>query len=178
MTGTPHLPDWSPFQLAEPHTKPRAPRSMQSREGVGDRLRTTAFAELQAREAFIWASHFFSASAPPGLCQDWLRLAQEEDKHLNWLLNRMKELDISITERPVTLFLWESFMKCKTAREFAIFMSNAEERGRIAGERFGKEMASFDAASSKIFETIAQEEVEHIRLAYRYFPDANSSSIP
>ena len=89
---------------------------------------------------------------------------------MNWLLQRMAELQISLTERPVSTFLWDSFMKCQNAQHFAEFMSNAEERGRIAGERFRKEMAAVDSVTADLFGKIAEEEIEHIQLAGRYFP--------
>ena len=36
-----------------------APRSIDSLEGVGDRLRAAAFAEIQARDAFLWAPEHY-----------------------------------------------------------------------------------------------------------------------
>lgn len=162
-------PSWEPFAILTPHVRPRPPRDINTVEGVGDRLRTAAFAEIQAREAFLWAAKTFT-DAPEGLTRDWIKLAAEEDKHLNWLLNRMKELNIDVRDREVSEWLWDSFMICKTARDFTLFMSNAEERGRKAGVRFYQTLLKTDPISAKIFGQIAKEEIEHIRLAETYFP--------
>ena len=160
--------NWDPFRLAEPGAYSDAPRSIESPEGVGDRLRAAAFAEIQAREAFRWAADYFE-DAPESLRTAWRGLALAEDRHLNWLLNRMTELKIEITDRKVSDQLWRSFMVCKNAREFAIYMANAEERGRKAGERFHQAILKKDPISAGIFGKIAEEEIEHIKLAAKYF---------
>ena len=162
-------PDWSPFKLTPAGEYAPAPRSIDSPEGVTDRLRAAAFAEIQAREAFNWAASRFE-DAPEALRAAWRGLALAEDKHLNWLLARMRELGVEAADRPVSDHLWESFMKCETARDFAIYMANAEERGRKAGERFAQALAKTDTESARIFGQIALEEVAHIELAHRYFP--------
>ena len=57
MTATSR--DWEPFELAPAGAHADAPRSIQSLDGVGDRLRAAAFAEIQARDAFLWAAEHF-----------------------------------------------------------------------------------------------------------------------
>jgi uncharacterized ferritin-like protein (DUF455 family) len=164
-------PDWSPFRLAGPGQGPEAPRSIHTRDGVGDRLRAAAFAEIQAREAFLWAADRYT-DAPPALRAAWRRLALAEEKHLGWLLARMAELGIDVRERRVSDQLWHSLTSCATARDFARYMASAEDRGRRAGERFHEAMQSNDPVSAGIFGQIAREEVEHIALAERFFPSA------
>jgi len=163
--------DWSPFSTAPMGAHADAPRSIDCRDGVGDRLRAAAFAEIQARDAFNWAADFFT-DAPENLRKAWRTLAQAEDMHMNWLLNRLKELGFEIPERRVSDNLWLSLVACKTAEEFAIYMANAEERGRRAGERFHRALEKSDPISSKIFGKIAEEEIAHIALARRFFPEA------
>lgn len=145
---------------------------MTSVEGRGDRLRAAAFAEFQAREAFLWAAETFAhePGLPSGLTEAWQELARQEDKHMKQLLRRLEELGQSVRGRPVSDFLWKSFMSCDTAERFARFMASAEERGRIAGERFYEAISPVDAETAEIFKQIALEEIEHIRLAERYFP--------
>ena len=162
-------PDWSPFSLAAPGERAEPIRGIITHEGIADRLRTAAFAELQAREAFRWAAHALD-DAPPSLKLAWLGLAAAEDLHLGWLLKRMKELNIDVAARKVSDYLWLSLRSSQTAREFALFMASAEDRGRQAGERFHQAMISMDPISAELFGKIAAEEVEHIRLAQRYFP--------
>src|SRR4051794_399527 len=87
--GAIHLErDWTPFRIAAPGKKADLPRSLDTQEGIGDRLRSAAFAEIQARDAFLWAAAHFD-DAPEELRKAWTLLAKEEEKHMNWLLVRM-----------------------------------------------------------------------------------------
>jgi len=160
---------WAPFVLVPQGQFPEPPRSLATPEGVGDRMRAAAFAEIQARDAFLWAAEHFP-DASEDLRRAWRNLAHAEQKHFDWLLTRMKELSVEIAERKVSDMLWVSLQSCKTAREFAIYMANAEERGRRAGERFYEGLKSKDPTTAEIFRKIAEEEVTHIALAQRFFP--------
>ncbi|MBS1963197.1 MAG: DUF455 family protein [Bdellovibrionales bacterium] len=166
-----YAPDWGPFAVLPPNERPKGPRAMTSREGIGDRLRAAAFAEIQAYYGFLWAAEKFD-DAPEALRVNWRGLALAEERHLNWLLNRMKELGIAVDERGVSDWLWTSLVKCANAREFAVYIANSEERGRLAGARFCEAMMAVDPTTAKIFGKIAEEEVEHIRLATKFYPDA------
>lgn len=168
--------DWKPFRILPRDERAAPPRDIQSREGIGDRLRTAAFAEIQARDAFLWAADRF-LDAPPGLADAWRKLAADEDRHLNSLLNRMKELELPVDERGVSDWLWVSLMECETARGFATYMAGAEERGRKAGVRFYETLAKTDPVSANIFRVIAEEEVEHINLASRFFPEETQARV-
>ncbi|MCM0607178.1 MAG: DUF455 family protein [Xanthomonadaceae bacterium] len=161
-------PDWTPFRLSETDER-IAPRPITTLEGVGDRLRSAAWAEIQAREAFRWAARTLT-DAPEDLKNAWLTLSIEEEKHMNWLLTRLTELGMSVVDRPVSDHLWMSFMNCISAEQFAVFMANAEERGRKAGVRFYQDLEKRDPVTAKIFGTIAEEEIAHIALAQKYFP--------
>lgn len=163
-------PDWSPFRVVAAGGRPDAPRSIHTPEGVGDRLRAAAFAEIQAREAFLWGADHFQ-DAPEGLRRAWRGLALAEDRHLGWLLKRMEGLGIPVQERGVSDQLWRSLIACHNARDFAFYMASAEERGRRAGVRFHEAMAQKDPVSAEIFGKIAEEELEHIALAWRYYPE-------
>lgn len=166
--------NWEPFNVLEDRSAlAPAPRQIETKEGIGDRLRAAAFAEIQAKEAFLWASNTLH-DAPDALKKAWIGLSKAEDKHLKWLLDRMQELGIDPKERAVSLRLWDSFMSCKTAKEFAIFMANAEERGRKAGERFYQSIKNIDPISAEIFRKIAEEEVEHIIHAEKFFPESKT----
>jgi uncharacterized ferritin-like protein (DUF455 family) len=159
-----------PFDLAPGDEWGEAPRSIKTLEGVGDRMRAAAFAEVQARDAFLWASENFE-DAPLALRRAWAALAVAEQRHLDWLLQRMQELGIDVRARKVSDHLWRSLISCKTAKEFAIYIANAEERGRRAGERFHQTLAERDPITAEIFRKIAEEEISHIALASKYYPD-------
>ncbi|MBI3554742.1 MAG: hypothetical protein HY074_00595 [Deltaproteobacteria bacterium] len=142
---------------------------MHTREGIGDRLRAAAFAEVQAEAAFLWAADHYS-DAGTELKNCWGALAVEERKHRDWLVGRMRELDIATDERPVSDMLWNSLVRCASARDFCHYMAGAEERGRRAGERFHERLGAVDKATAEIFGRIAREELGHIAMAFRFFP--------
>src|SRR4051812_34958852 len=85
-------PSWAPFHVD--NSVLISPRSILSKEGIGDRLRTAAFAEVQAEAAFLMAAERFRSEAPAGLCEEWQRLASDERKHRGWLVTRMEELGV------------------------------------------------------------------------------------
>ena len=160
--------DWGPFLVCPPELRPESPRSLNAPGGVGDRLRTAAFAEIQARQAFLWAAERLE-DAPPACRDQWRRLAEAEDRHLAWLLRRMQELKVDVGERPVSQRLWLSLVSRATAREFAQFMAAAEQRGRDAGLIFQQALAGSDPVTAEMFGKIADEELAHIALARRFF---------
>ena len=160
---------WAPFIVERAALI--APRPLRTPEGVGDRLRVAAFAEVQAAAAFEWAAEHFD-DASDELKHAWRALAGEERKHRDWLLSRMQALGARVDEVPVSDVLWHSLVRCASAREFCLYMAGAEERGRRAGERFGETLRAYDGVSAEIFARIAVEEREHIALAERFFGPA------
>ncbi len=171
-TGPPPPPDWAPFLAVAPGLSCPGPRKLGGPHGLGDRMRIAAFAELQARQAFLWGAATFD-EAPDALRQAWRDLAAAEDKHLRWLLERMAALGIPVQDRPVSPHLFAGLTDCRTAHEFAWYMAKAEDRGRIAGEQFARKLATSDPESARIFGQIAAEEQEHIDLALRFFPESD-----
>jgi uncharacterized ferritin-like protein (DUF455 family) len=172
VPAPPPSQDWSPFRAVPDGAKAPGPRALSRPEGLGDRMRIAAFAELQAREAFRWGAAAFP-EAPAALQDAWLALAAEEDKHLGWLLARMDALGVGPADRPVSAHLWRGLTACGDAHEFAWYMAKAEERGRVAGERFGEALAAVDPTSAALFAQIAREEADHIALAMRFFPSSD-----
>ena len=160
---------WEPFRVLPRGQFPLPPRSIHTLEGMGDRMRSAAFAELQARDAFHWASECFE-DAPAELRTAWKELSIVEHRHLEWILKRMTELGIDPREREVSEHLWVALQACTTAREFAHLIADAEEKGRRAGIRFYETLKTKDPISSEIFRKIAEEEVDHVALAHRFYP--------
>ena len=158
--------DWSPFVVCADEEAPPRPRGINTPEGLGDRLRTAAFAERQARDAFLWAAAEF-LSAPQKLVAAWKTMAEEEGKHMGWLLARMSELGVEPAGRPVSGRLWRSLTACKAPEDFARFMARAEERGKTAEESFQKTFAARDPETAGIFARIAAEEEGHIAVQRR-----------
>jgi rubrerythrin len=157
-----------PFRVAPGGSRAPRPRGLHTTAGIGDRLRTAAFAEIQARDAFLWAADRFDARDE--VRNAWRRLAREEDKHLGWLLARMSSLGETPDSRRVSDQLWRSLLACTSAAQFASHMAGAEDWGREAGQRLGERLEAFDAESAALFAKIAREEVGHIQLARRFFP--------
>ncbi len=155
---------WSPYTIG---IAPRV-RPLQTQEGLGDRLRLIAFAERQAHYAFLEAAERFK-DAPKELVSSWKWVAQEESKHESWLLKRLLEIGQDVAAVPVSLNLYHSFAECKTARDFAFYIADAEERGRVGAERFGEVLNTRDPQTAKIFMQIALEEREHIALVAKFF---------
>ena len=155
---------WSPYQIGLPEKM----RSLYTPEGLGDRLRLVAFAERQAFHAFNEASLRFP-DAPDGLREAWKWVALEEAKHESWLLKRLKEIGQNVAAVPVGLNLYHSLQKCQTARDFAFYVSDAEERGRIGAEKFAEVLAVKDPLTAKMFKLIAEEEKAHIALVDEFF---------
>ena len=165
MTSGLPTPQWSPYEIG---TAPRV-RPLQTNEGLGDRLRLIAFAERQAYYGFLEAAERFQ-DAPKELATAWRWVAEEEKKHEGWLLNRLQVIGQEVGAVPVNLNLYHSFAKCETARDFAFYISDAEERGRVGAERFADVLAVRDPVTAQIFAQIALEERTHIALVAKFFP--------
>ena len=160
--------NWNPFRIVNDERSIPKPRKIGTLAGLGDRMRSAAFAELQAVRAFQWAAtHYEDASTE--LKNDWLAVVPEETSHYHSILTRMSELSISIDERPVSLRLWNSLEKCKSAEEFCIYICSAEERGRLAGIRLCNAIKSTDSRTYNIFKSIVLEELSHISIATKHF---------
>lgn len=155
---------WSPYTIGTPARM----RSLNTPEGLGDRLRLIAFAERQAFHAFTEASQRFT-DAPAELIEAWKWVALEEAKHESWLLKRLEEIGQDPAAVPVSLNLYHSLQQCKTARDFAFYVSDAEERGRVGAEKFAEVLAQTDPVTAAMFKQIAEEEKAHIALVHRFF---------
>jgi uncharacterized ferritin-like protein (DUF455 family) len=153
---------WRPFKTRL--VKPDLIRAISTKEGIADRLRVVAFAELQARDAFLWGVERFP-EAPADWRKSWAEFALVEDRHAQLLLNRMSELGVDPGERWVSDKLTKLCKEATDPVTFLFCLSSAEERGMEAGMALGKQMQPHDAISAAIFAQIAQEEVEHVNMA-------------
>ncbi len=154
---------WAPFCVVQ--GRPEKMRSLRSPQGVGDRLRAVAFAEIQAREGFLWGARTF-IDAPQEWKDTWLRFAEMENTHAQLLLNRAAELNVDVSERSVSASLMRMFRAADTAEVFYYLISTAEQRGMEVGLSMIKPMREVDAESAAIFERCAKEEEEHIAAAH------------
>lgn len=158
---------WLPFKM-RPEGQPDKPeqiRELKAVEGVADRLRLVAFAEVQARDIFRYGAEKFKDIAPANWIEEWHRFAEVEERHAQMLLNRMSEIGADPGARFVSDKLWRL---CKLAEDpilFLFLLSSAEERGMEAGFILGEQMKAVDPTSAAVFAQIASEEVEHVDFA-------------
>ncbi len=153
---------WSPFLIKE---RGDTIRPLTSPEGVTDRLRLVAFAEVQARDAFYWGAERFAGKIPEELRATWIRFAEVEERHANMLLQRLSDLGGEPGARAVSDKLNRLCRAAEDPIHFLFLLSSAEERGMESGLLLGKQMESVDITSAAIFRTIAEEEVEHVQMA-------------
>lgn len=150
---------WKPFQISL--HKPDPIRALGKVGGVEDRLRVVAFAELQARDAFLWGAERFP-EAPEAWRETWRRFAVVEDRHAQMLLSRMEELGLGVADRAVSDKLTQLCRRADNPITFLFLLASAEERGMEAGSILGKQMVAVDPISAALFAQIAEEEVEHV----------------
>ena len=167
QAGIPDL-DPGPFILCEPGTRPGKPRPLETSQGLGDRLRTAAFAEWQAIAAFRWAAARFT-DVPPELRDDWVRQIADEARHFKLIKQRMEELGVGLDHRPVSDALWQSLRECTSGKEFCLRIASAEEWGRRAAVNICGFLREKDPVTAGIFREIAEDEIAHVSLAKTYF---------
>jgi uncharacterized ferritin-like protein (DUF455 family) len=170
MTDLPCPPplDPGPFALCPPDERAPGPRHLESPHGLGDRLRTAAFAEWQAITAFAWAADRVT-DAPDALREDWRRQVDDEVRHYDLIIGRMTALAIDPAARPVSDRLWRSLSRCTSGRDFCLRIAAAEERGRQAALKLIDYLGDRDPETSEVFRRIAADEVEHVALAVTYY---------
>lgn len=164
------VPELDPgcFVLCEEGKRAAPPRSLASPDGLGDRLRTAAFAEWQAITAFRWAADFFH-DAPNSLRSDWSAQVADEELHYQLIIQRMDELGIDPAGRPVSAGLWHSLKSCETAKDFCLSIVMAEERGRQAALKLIQYLGHSDPDTAAVFQKIVEDEVSHVALAETYY---------
>ena len=155
---------WKPFRV-----EPRAERmrALVNPEGVGDRLRAVAFAEIQARDGFLWGIKMFP-DAPAEWRASWVAFAKMEEEHAQLLLDRAAALGVDLGARAVSDTLMRMFLRSTTAELFLYQIATAEERGMDIGLSMLEPMRAVDPASAAIFARIAHEEIDHVSTAKRF----------
>lgn len=154
---------YSPFRPTR--GRPDGVRPLMATGGVEDRLRLVAFAELQARDLFLYGAERFAAVAPAVWIENWERFAEVENRHAQMLMERMQELGVDPGGRSVSDKLSRLCRATDDVVLFLFLLASAEERGMESGVVLGEQMARVDARSAEIFAQIAREEVEHVEAA-------------
>ena len=154
---------WEPFVLATPKQKAPFPDPISHPEGLGDRLRIAAFAELQAARAFSWAAEHFS-DVSEAVVAGWQRQIPEEKLHFRLIMERMNNLGVHPQQKPVSAQLSENLYTCATGRDFAITIATAEHKGRLAALKMASFLEHRDPITAQVFLRIAHDEIAHIQL--------------
>lgn len=155
---------WKPFQVGP---KPDRMRAIHTLEGIGDRLRAVAFAEIQARDGFRLGIERFP-EVDREIRKNWLEFAEMEELHAQLLLNRAHDLGVDLSARVVSDNLWRMFSMANEADFFLYLISTAEARGMEIGLSMIEPMRQFDAESAAVFERIARDEADHVAFAERH----------
>jgi uncharacterized ferritin-like protein (DUF455 family) len=163
-----HLMSWEPFVLTPPDQPPPVPQPISHRDGLGDRLRIAAFAELQAVLAFSWAAEHFK-DVPLSLIEGWQRQIPEEKLHFRLLMERMSNLGVRPEQKAVSARLSEKLYTCESGKQFAIEIATAEHKGRLAALRIAEYLQDRDSVTTSVFLRIAYDEVSHIQLVTDHF---------
>ncbi|MBN2526782.1 MAG: ferritin-like domain-containing protein [Deltaproteobacteria bacterium] len=159
---------WEPFVLAPPDHKAPFPQPMSHRDGLGDRLRIAAFAELQAVRAFGWASEHFT-DVPATIIEGWQRQIPEEKLHFRLIVERMIRLGILPQKKTVSANLSETLYSCQSGKDFAIQIATAEHKGRLAALKMADYLQHRDPVTAQVFLRIARDEVAHVQLVMDHF---------
>ena len=160
---------WKPFSVSN---KPDRLRSINTIEGVIDRLRLVSFAEIQAREAFLWAAKTFFET-PTEWREQWKKIAADENRHSQLLMDRLFELGGKIEDRLVSTFIYTQCIKAMDPILFTFIISSSEERGMENGLLMSTQMAQVDQKSAEIFALIAEEEKTHIQISNAILAEYN-----
>lgn len=115
---------------------------------------------------------FSSSSLPQDFYLDFLRVADDESRHLRWCLQRLAELDSHYGAMPSHDLLWQA---CKHTRDDLVGRLVAipmvqEARGLDAGPRLVNKLeGAGDSRSAAIVAKIAQEEKAHVAVGVYWF---------
>ncbi|QDZ23552.1 DUF455 domain-containing protein [Chloropicon primus] len=163
--------------------RPRLPRLVPPRECPSPKrsglclssymLHNLAHIELNAIDlAWDTVVSFSGLELPVDFYHDFLRVADDESRHLRWCLQRLEELDSFYGAMPAHDLLWQAGKATRAdllARLVAIPMVQ-EARGLDAGPRLvAKLRGAADSRSADIVEKIAFEERAHVAVGVYWF---------
>ncbi len=136
-------------------------------------IHNLAHIELNAIDlAWDTVVSFSERKLPASFYLDFLRIADDESRHLRWCLQRLSELDSFYGVIPAHNLLWEAGKATRTdllARLVAIPMVQ-EARGLDAGPRLvNKLKGAGDPRSAGIVQQIALEERAHVAVGVYWF---------
>jgi len=136
-------------------------------------LHNLAHVELNAIDlAWDTLVRFSTLRLPDQFYLDFARVADDESRHLQWCLQRLKELGYDYGCMPAHNLLWEGcqISAGDIASRLAIVPLSQEARGLDAGERLAERLVGWgDNRSAAIVARIAEEEKAHVAVGVYWF---------
>lgn len=117
-------------------------------------------------------ARFASPDLPRAFYDDWVLVAEDEARHFDMLVQRLKELGADYGDLPAHDGLWEAAEKTADdlLARLALVPMVLEARGLdTTPPTVAKLNANGDNATAALFETIAEEEIAHVAAGVRWF---------
>ena len=136
-------------------------------------LHNLAHVELNAID-LAWDSmvRFAHLRLPQAFYEDFVRVADDESRHLGWCLQRLYELNTRYGDMPAHNLLWDGCIaSSKDVRErLAVVPMSQEARGLDAGGRLAERLVGWgDNVSAAIVSRISKEERQHVAVGTYWF---------
>jgi len=146
-------------------------RNVHSREGLQALIHAIAHIEFNAIN-LAWDAVYRFRGMPEAFYRDWVRVAEEEARHFEWLQRRLGELDCRYGELPAHDGLWD--MARRTGHDVLVRMALVprvlEARGLDASPKLLEKLsAAGDLRSVRILERIFADEIGHVEIGTRWF---------
>ncbi|GIL60866.1 hypothetical protein Vafri_15382 [Volvox africanus] len=171
------------LQLPDHPARPERPRLVRPKEIPGHEssplglngymLHNLAHIELNAIDlAWDTVVRFSPLGLPDQFYEDFVRVADDESRHLGWCLQRMEELGHSYGDMDAHDLLWQG---CRASAvdlgaRLAVVPMSQEARGLDAGSRLVSRLVGFgDSRSAAVVGLIAEEERAHVAVGVTWF---------
>ena len=136
-------------------------------------LHNLAHVELNAID-LAWDSmvRFSHLRLPHAFYEDFVRVADDESRHLGWCLQRLYEVGARYGDMPAHNLLWDGCIASSNdVRErLAVVPMSQEARGLDAGGRLAERLVGWgDNVSAAIVTRISEEERQHVAVGTYWF---------
>ncbi len=160
------------------HPELRDPADMPRRKTGGEKgrialLHALAHIELNAINlAWDMIARFGAVIDDPAFCADWVSVAGDESRHFLMLEERLETLGARYGDLPAHDGLWEAAQA--TAQDvlarLAVVPLVLEARGLdVCPDMIAKLKAAGDLGSAAVLQVIYEEEINHVRIGWRWF---------
>ncbi|KAI9290865.1 hypothetical protein K502DRAFT_297823 [Neoconidiobolus thromboides FSU 785] len=109
---------------------------------------------------------------PKGYYDDFVKMALDEAKHFNWLIQRLDALDAKFGDIPIHAGIWESAAETKhlmPARMAIVHMVHEARGLDVNPSTINNFKKHGDIESSTMLEKIYEDEITHVEIGTRWF---------